>query len=60
MPRIPIISDKRDTAVPKHVPPSGELCTQQPRYRNTGKPPLPITSSFSPSAKPQMQNKGVK
>lgn len=57
MPNIPIISDKKDTSVPRHVPKSPELFTMQPRYRPTGKPALPLTSSFSPQAKKQRENK---
>ncbi len=58
MSRIKIIPDSRDPAVPKHVPSkmTSELSTEQPRYRNTGKPPLPLTSSFSPQAKKQREN----
>ena len=50
--------DKMDTAVPKHVPKTHtkELSTEQDRYRNTGKPPLPLTSSYSPQAKKQKEN----
>ena len=58
MPKINILSGNKDTARPKHVPgmQSGELSTVQPRYRNTGKPPLANTSSFSPQAKKQREN----
>lgn len=38
------------------VPSNKQLSTEQPRYRNTGKPPLPLTSSFSPQAKKQREN----
>jgi len=55
MPNIKIIPDSRDAAKPSHVPKSSELSVEQPRYRNTGKPPLPLTSSFSPQAKQQIQ-----
>ena len=50
--------DKMDTAVPKHVPKkmTKELSTEQPRYRNTGKPPLALDKSYSPQAKKQRQN----
>lgn len=58
MSRIKIMPDNMDTAVPKHVPKTHtkELSTEQPRYRNTGKPPLPLTSSYSPQAKKQREN----
>ena len=56
MPNIKILSDKRDTAVPKHVPKNRELSTEQPRYKNTGKPPLPLDKSYSPQAKKQREN----
>ncbi len=56
MSRIKIMSDKLDTAVPKHVPKAKELSTEQDRYRNTGKPPLSLTSSYSPQAKKQKEN----
>lgn len=42
------------------VPSNKELSTKQERYRNTGKPPLQIDKSFSPSAKKQLQNSGEK
>ncbi len=42
------------------VPNNRQLSTEQPRYQNTGKPPLPLTSSFSPQAKKQRQNSGEK
>lgn len=51
MSRIKILSDKLDTAVPKHVPKADELSNEIPRCRNTGKPPLPLTSSYSPQGK---------
>ena len=56
MPKIKIMPDKRDLSKPKLVPVNGELSTEQPRYRNTGKPPLPLTSSYSPQAKKQREN----
>lgn len=60
MPNIKIIPDSRDAAKPKHVPNNRELSVEQPRYRNTGKPPLPLTSSFSPQCKKQIQRQEVK
>lgn len=56
MSRIKIVPDSTDTAVPKHVPKARELSTEQDRYKNTGKPPLPLTSSYSPQAKKQREN----
>ncbi len=57
MSRIKIIPDSRDAAKPKHVPHNRELSTEQPRFRPPGgKPPLPLTSSFSPQAKKQREN----
>ena len=52
MSRIKIIPEEKKPSVPK----AKELSTEQPRYRNTGKPPLPLTSSFSPQAKKQREN----
>lgn len=56
MPKIPII--ERQTK--PYVPTDRELSTKQDRYRNTGKPPLQMSSSFSPQAKKQKQNSGEK
>ena len=56
MPRSKIISDKIDAAKPKHVPSNRELSTEQPRYKNTGKPPLQLEKSYSPQAKKQREN----
>ena len=56
MSRIKIMPDSRDLSKPKHVPKNRELSTEQPRYQNTGKPPLPLTSSYSPQAKKQREN----
>lgn len=56
MSRIKIMPDSRDLSKPKHVPKNAELSTEQPRYRNTGKPALPLTSSYSPQAKKQREN----
>jgi hypothetical protein len=52
MSRIKIIPEAKKPYVPKN----SELSTEQPRYRNTGKPPLPLTSSYSPQAKKQKEN----
>jgi len=49
MPRIPIIERQTKPSVPS----SRQLCTEQPRYKPTGKPPLAIDKSFSPQAKKQ-------
>ena len=54
MPRIPIIERQAKPSVPS----SSQLCTQQPRYKPTGKPALQIDKSFSPQAKKQKQNSG--
>lgn len=40
-----------DTPKKPSVPTSRELSTKQDRYRNTGKPPLQMSKSFSPQAK---------
>ncbi len=53
MPNIPIIAKQTKPYVPKNK----ELSIEQPRYRNTGKPPLSIEKSFSPQAKKQRENK---
>lgn len=53
MPKIPIIERQAKPSVPSNK----ELCTKQDRYRNTGKPPLQMSKSFSPQAKKQKQNK---
>ncbi len=52
MPNIKIIPESKKPFVPK----SRELSTEQPRYKNTGKPPLPLDKSFSPQAKKQREN----
>jgi len=52
MARIPIIERQTKPSVPNNR----ELCTEQPRYRNTGKPPLAIDKSYSPTAKKQKEN----
>jgi hypothetical protein len=52
MPNIKIIPEAKKPSVPK----SKDMCTEQPRYKNTGKPPLPLDKSFSPQAKKQRQN----
>ena len=52
MSKIKIIAEAKQPMVPKNK----QLSTEQPRYRNTGKPPLPLTSSFSPQAKKQREN----
>jgi hypothetical protein len=57
MPHIKIVPDSLHTSTPKHVPKSPELSTEQPRYRNTGLPPLQLNKSFSPQAKKQLQPK---
>lgn len=51
MARIKILPDGRDAAVPKHVPKANELSNEIPRYRNTGRPPLPIDKVYSPQGK---------
>lgn len=56
MPRSKIINDKIDAAKPKHIPSNRELSTEQPRYKNTGKPPLQLDKSYSPQAKKQKEN----
>lgn len=52
MPNIKIIDKPKKPTVPNNR----ELSTEQPRYKNTGKPPLPLDKSFSPQAKKQKQN----
>lgn len=52
MPNIKIIPEAKKPYVPK----ARELSTEQPRYRNTGKPPLPLDRSYSPQAKKQREN----
>lgn len=52
MPNIKII----DKAKKPSVPTNKELSTKQARYKNTGKPPLPLDKSFSPQAKKQREN----
>ena len=52
MPKIKIIP----LATKPMVPSAKQLSTEQPRYRNTGKPPLAIDKSFSPQAKKQREN----
>ena len=52
MPRVPIITQQSKPYVPKNK----ELSTEQPRYRNTGKPPLQLEKSYSPQAKKQAEN----
>jgi hypothetical protein len=52
MPRIDIIGKQSKPSVPKVK----ELSTEQPRYRNTGKPPLALDKSYSPQAKKQREN----
>ena len=39
-----------------YEPNNGELSTEQPRYKNTGKPPLALDKSYSPTAKKQREN----
>ena len=56
MSRIPIIADTKKPMVPKNR----ELSTKQERYQNTGKPPLQMSKSFSPTNKKQLQNSGEK
>lgn len=48
MSRIKIIPDSRDPSVPRHMPGAKDLSSEMPRYRNTGKPPLPLDKSYSP------------
>ncbi len=52
MPNIKIIDKQKKP----YCPSNRELSTEQPRYKNTGKPPLPLDKSFSPQAKKQKQN----
>lgn len=53
MPRIPILGAQKKPSVPT----SPQLNTEQPRFRPPGgKPPLPLTSSFSPQSKKQREN----
>ena len=52
MPKIKIIP----SAAKPMVPSAKQLSTEQPRYKNTGKPPLAIDKSFSPQAKKQREN----
>ena len=52
MPRVPIIERQTKPSVPSNR----ELNTEQPRYKNTGKPPLPLDKSYSPQAKKQREN----
>jgi len=56
MAEIKIIPEQSKPSVPN----SKELSTKQDRYRNTGKPPLQMSNSFSPQAKKQKQNSGEK
>ncbi len=53
MPKIAIIASQKKPSVPSNK----ELSTKQERYQNTGKPPLQMSKSFSPTAKKQKQNK---
>jgi hypothetical protein len=52
MPNIKIIPEAKKPYIPKNR----ELSTEQPRYKNTGKPPLPLDKSHSPQAKKQREN----
>lgn len=52
MPRVAIITQPKKPSVPNNR----ELSTEQPRYKNTGKPPLAIDKSYSPQAKKQREN----
>lgn len=52
MPNIKIIDKQKKPMVPNNR----ELSTEQPRYKNTGKPPLPLDRSYSPQAKKQREN----
>ena len=52
MPFTKIITKQKSPAVPSQ---SG-LSTEQPRYRNTGKPPLQLDKSYSPQAKRQRED----
>lgn len=52
MPNIKIIPKQKNPIVPS----AKAMSTEQPRYRNTGKPPLPLNKSFSPQAKKQGEN----
>ncbi len=54
MPKIAIIASQKKPSVPSNR----ELSTKQERYQNTGKPPLQMSKSFSPTAKKQKQNSG--
>jgi hypothetical protein len=56
MSRIKIMPDSKDLSKPAHVPKNIELSTEQPRYKNTGKPPLALDKSYSPQAKKQREN----
>jgi len=56
MPRVAIISSQSKPSVPSNK----ELSTKQERYQNTGKPPLQMSKSFSPTALKQKQNSGEK
>ena len=48
MPRIPIITDSRDAAVPKFVAKSNDLSRTVPRCKAPGgKPPLPLKKSYN-------------
>lgn len=52
MPRIKITPDSKDTAIPKHVPKSGELNNTVPRFRAPGgKPPLQLEKSYNRQGK---------
>ena len=53
MSRIKIVENQKKPMFPNN----SNLSTEQDRYRNTGKPPLPLTSSYSPSAKRQFEDK---
>ena len=52
MSRIKIIPEASKPMVPK----AREMSTEQPRYKNTGKPPLALDKSYSPQAKKQREN----
>ncbi len=52
MARIPILGAVKKPSIPG----AAQLSTEQPRYRNTGKPPLPLDRSYSPQAKKQKEN----
>jgi len=48
MPRIPLISEKIDTAKPKFVPKDRNLNVVVDRFRPPGgKPPLPMRNSYN-------------